>query len=74
MAAHVMHSRHDARQVTAPARAAFLRRFELEADPDGTLPAAERQRRAEHARKAYFHGLALASAQARRRRQEAAHG
>lgn len=53
---------------TAPARAAALDRFEREVDPDGTLPAAERGRRAEHARKAHMLGLALKSAQARRAR------
>ena len=51
---------------TAPARRAFLDRFEREVDPDGVLPAEERARRAEHARKAYFLKLALASAKARR--------
>ena len=64
--AHVSKSRHDARILTAQARAAFLHRFEREVDPDGTLPEEERQRRAEHARKAYFARLALASARARR--------
>lgn len=52
---------------TAPARKAALDRFEREVDPDGVLPAAERARRAEHARKAYFTRLALKSAQARRK-------
>jgi hypothetical protein len=51
---------------TAPGRRAFLERFEREVDPDGVLPAAERARRAEHARKAYFTALALRSAKARR--------
>ncbi|MFE6406539.1 hypothetical protein ACFVOR_06345 [Streptomyces sp. NPDC057837] len=50
---------------TAPARKAFLDRFEDAVDPDGTLTAEERTRRAEHARKAYFKRLALASARAR---------
>lgn len=53
---------------TAPARAAFLRRFEDEVDPDHELDPAERARRAGHARKAYFARLALKSAQARRKR------
>ena len=53
---------------TAPARTAFLDRFEHEVDPDGIMPAAERARRAAHARKAYFTKLALASAKARRRK------
>ena len=52
---------------TAPARAAALARFEREVDPEGVLPEVERRRRAEHAKKAYFLRLALASAQARRK-------
>ena len=52
---------------TAAARAAFLDRFEREVDPDGVLPPEQRARRAEHARKAYFTRLALASAKARRK-------
>lgn len=39
---------------TAPARRAANDRFEKQVDPDGVLPPAERARRAEHARKAYF--------------------
>lgn len=68
MAAHALHARHDSRKITAPARAAFLNRFESEVDPDGILPEAERLRRAEHARRAHMTRLALASAQARRKR------
>lgn len=69
LAAYTMHSRHDSREITAPARRAFLARFEEEVDPNRRLPSAERQRRAEAARKAYFSRLALKSAQARRRRK-----
>lgn len=54
---------------TARGRAAFLDRFDRQVDPDGTLPPAERARRAENARRAYFSALALRSAQARRRRR-----
>jgi hypothetical protein len=53
---------------TAPARAAFLDRFERQVDPDGILTPVDRARRAEHARKAHFARMALKSAQARRRR------
>jgi hypothetical protein len=53
---------------TAPARAAFLERFERQVDPDGVLDPAARARRAEHARKAHFARMALRSAQARRKR------
>ena len=66
VAAHAMHARHDSREVTANARKAFVERFEREVDPDGVLPAAERQRRAEHAMRAHMTRLALRSAQARR--------
>jgi hypothetical protein len=57
---------------TAPGRRAFLERFEREVDPDNKLTPAERARRAEHARKAYFQRLALKSAQARSRGGDAA--
>ncbi len=53
---------------TANARAAFRDRFDRQVDPEGVLPEAERHRRAEAAKKAYFTGLALKSARARRRR------
>lgn len=66
--AHHLHARYDPRETTAAARAAFLGRFEREADPDGTLAPAERARRAHHLRQAYFAKLALKSAQARRKR------
>lgn len=59
---------------TAPARKAALERFERQVDPDGTLHPAERARRAEHARKAYFTRLALASAKARRRASQSLKG
>lgn len=65
-----MHATHDSRRTSAAGRRAFLDRFEREVDPDGTLPPAERSRRAEHARRAYFAGLALKSATARRKRRE----
>lgn len=67
--AHVMWSRvTDPSAATAPARKAFLDRFSREVDPDGVLDPEERERRAAHARKAYFANLALRSAMARRRR------
>ncbi len=63
VAAHSMHAQGLTN--TAPARKAFLDRFEREVDPDGVLAPAERARQAEHARKAYFTGLAYASARSR---------
>jgi hypothetical protein len=58
----------DPHGATAPARSAFLSRFEREVDPEGLLPAGERARRAECAKKAYFIRLAYKSAKARRRK------
>jgi hypothetical protein len=73
-AAHAKHAKHDAKAAMDKARAAFLARFERQADPDGVLPAAERQRRAQQLRSAYFARLALASAKARRARRPATKG
>lgn len=61
--AHKSHALHDGREITKNARAAFEAKFYEQTDP--ALPEAERQRRAEHLRKAYFAQLALASANAR---------
>lgn len=72
MGAHALHAKHDSRELTTAARKAFADRFLREVDPDGVLPVAERQRRAAHARKAYFTGLALKSARARRKGGDAA--
>lgn len=66
-AAHTLHSQVDGAEHTAPARKAFLDRFERQVDPDGVLEPGERRRRAEHAKKAYFTGLAAKSVAARRR-------
>ena len=62
-AAHLLHAK--GRTNTAPGTRAFLDRFEREVDPDGTLNPAERAKRAAHARKAYFVGLALKSSKKR---------
>lgn len=73
IAANVLHSKvADPSAFTEKARAAFLDRFEREVDPEGTLPPLERQRRAMHARKAYFQRLALKSAKVRSKRSAAA--
>jgi hypothetical protein len=53
---------------TAPARRAFMKRFEDQVDPDRKLSPHERAQRAEHAMKAHMTRAALKSAQARRRR------
>jgi hypothetical protein len=65
LAAYAMHAQHDARETTANGRAAFLRRFEAEVDPEGCLDPEERRRRAEQARRAYFARLSLAAVKAR---------
>jgi hypothetical protein len=51
---------------TRPAREAFLKRFEKEVDPDGTLSPGECRQRAEHAKRAYMLQLARRSAAARK--------
>jgi hypothetical protein len=56
--AFALHAKHDPRETTKAGTAAFLARFEREVDPDGTLPPAERLRRAEYARRAYMTSLA----------------
>lgn len=66
--AYTLHSRRDPRETTVKARAAFLKRFENQVDPDRVLPEPERLRRAEYARKAHFARMALASARARSKR------
>ena len=65
LGALVLHSGYDSRALTAPARAAFLAKFEREVDPDGELSVPERKRRADMARRAYFTRLALKSVQRR---------
>jgi hypothetical protein len=69
-AAHTLHAKYDSRELSQPARDKFMARFLREVDPDGVLEPAERERRAAHARKAYFTALALKSAQARRKRAQ----
>lgn len=59
-------AKYNAADLTAPARKAFMSRFEREVDPEGVLPIEERQRRAEYAKKAYFAELARKSAISRR--------
>jgi hypothetical protein len=68
IAAHSKWATTDPTEGTAAARAAFLDRFERDADPDGVLDPQERARRAGHLRKAYFQALALKSSRARQRK------
>jgi hypothetical protein len=57
--AYALHATHDSREITAPARRAFLARFEREVDPDGKLDPAERGRRAEMAKRLHFARMAF---------------
>ena len=73
IAAHESWARTENRTArTAPARAAMQAKFEKMVDPNNELLPAERAKRAENARKAYYARLALKSAKARRRRSEVA--
>jgi hypothetical protein len=68
IAAYGLHEKVDGLTHTAPARAASPGQssyWDKKVDPDGTLPDAERRRRAEIAKKRYFSTLALKSARAR---------
>lgn len=66
LGAYSLHAHCDSRELTEPARAAFNRKFLDAVDPDRTLPEAERLRRAECARKAYFVRIGMLSSKARR--------
>ena len=46
-------------------------KFEKFVDPDGVLPVAERAKRTENLRRAHLQRIALRSAKARRRREQA---
>ena len=71
IAAFALHAKRDPKEITRAGREALIVRFEHEVDPDRTLPEAERRRRAEAAKKAYFTALALRSARRRRRTSNA---
>lgn len=58
MGGYAVAAKHDTREITKPARKAFMNRFEDQCDPDRVLPELERQRRAEAAKKLYFEQLA----------------
>ena len=64
-----LHAMRDPRETTAKARQVFRDSFEREVDPTGALPAEERRRRADFARRAHYARLARLSAQARRARR-----
>ena len=54
-----MHSRYDVHETTRAGKAAFDARWAKLADPDGKMPEAERNRRADALKRAYFVELAL---------------
>lgn len=59
----------DRTAATAPARTAFIGRFESLVDPDGVLSPSERLKRAESAMKAHMLRLAAKSAATRKRKR-----
>lgn len=68
LAAHELHARHDSRELTANARAAFLKRFVDQVDQESPgLPEGERIRRAEHLLRAHMRRLALRSSRSRQK-------
>jgi hypothetical protein len=69
LGAHTAHARNSSEAMTAAGRAAVDAKFEHEVDPEGKLDPAERRRRAQHARKAHMHKLAIRSAQVRKARK-----
>lgn len=72
LGAHVKWAQTENRTAaTQAARDGLMRKFEDQVDPDRTLPAAERAKRAESARKAHYQRMALASVKARRAKKSA---
>jgi hypothetical protein len=66
-----MHSRHDAHEITEAARAAGpgrLAYWRAKVDPDGVLDPDEREKRAQHAKKAHYARLSMLAAKAKRKR------
>lgn len=56
----------DRSKATMPGRAGLRRKFELQVDPDGTLPPAEVERRVNSLMRAHMTRMSLAAAKARR--------
>jgi hypothetical protein len=67
IAALTLHAHVDPAAHTAPARRAFIARFESDVDPDGVLEPAERARRAQRAMRAHMLRLAAKSVASRAR-------
>jgi hypothetical protein len=72
LGAFTMHSRHNARETTAPARAAAWRRYEDMVDPGRVLDAEDRKARATAARRAELIRMSIRSQEVRRERRGAA--
>lgn len=72
LGAYAQQAAHDTRDTTRAARAAHDEKFVDQVDPERKLPAKERARRVEAARKAYFTRLSLLSSQARRAKKSTA--
>jgi len=73
LGAHSTHARHDSRAITAAARrASYHDRFEKLVDPDLILEPAERAKRADHARRAWYLRLSERSREVRAARKAAA--
>ena len=70
LAALTRHARFDPKEATVAARAGLLKRFLDEVDPGRVLPEAERARRAERARKAFYLRLSKKAAAARAARKK----
>jgi uncharacterized membrane protein len=69
IAANTRWSKEDPTAQGIRMRAGLEAKFLREVDPDNQLPEAERRRRAESARKAFYQRLALTSAKARKARK-----
>ncbi len=69
MGGFILHARYDSHEITAPARKAFLDRFEREADPAGVLVPEERARRGQQLLRAHMTRLAYKSGLKRKRTQ-----
>lgn len=74
LAAHTRWSREDPAEQARKMRAGVMAKFLAEVDPDGSLPPAERERRALHAQAAHMGRLALRSSRSRGRAAGAASG
>ena len=70
LGAYSAHAKNDTQELTKPARAAFLKRFERKVDPENRLDPEERARRAQAALRAHMTRLALRSAASRSRRTD----